>query len=76
VYTQDIDGVQQQQEVEPIYEKEYFHFESSRFLFCQEEKMKAEGSCCYFSQDLILKKKVYDFDILESTVLTGIPRWC
>ena len=76
MYTQTTDGVGLQQEVEPVYEKEYVHFESSRFPFCQEEKMKAAGSCCYFSQALILKKKVYDFDILESTVLSEIPRWC
>ena len=50
-------------EVEPIYEKEYY-FERSRFPFCQEGKDgKAEESYCSFSQDLVLKKEVYDCSI-------------
>lgn len=58
---------------ESIYEKEYYHFERSRFLFCQEGKDgKAEESCCYFSQDLTLKKEVYDCNI-ESVQFSGLP---
>lgn len=73
MYTQDNDQVLLREEVESIYEKEYYHFERSRFLFCQEGKdRKAEESCCYFSQDLTLKKEVYDCNI-ESVQFSGLP---
>lgn len=60
---QDIDQVQLQQEVEPIMRKNIFILRDLGFYFVKRGKMKAEESCCYFSQDLILKKEVYDFYI-------------